>query len=54
MYEFWYVDLKLKYGRKIKLCYMDTGSFITYTKTEDIYLDIALDYKKDLIFRVMS
>ena len=24
-----------------KLCYMDTGSFTVYIKTEDIYSDIA-------------
>ena len=27
MYEFWY-DMKLKYGEKGKLCYMDTDIFI--------------------------
>ena len=26
---------------KTKLCYMDTGSFIVYIKTDDIYRDIA-------------
>ena len=25
--------------RKAKLCYMDTGSFIVYIKTNDIYKD---------------
>ena len=24
MYEFWYNYVKLKYGEKVKLCYMDT------------------------------
>ena len=24
MYEFWYDYVKLKYGEKVKLCYMDT------------------------------
>ena len=33
MYEFWYDYLKLKYGGKAKLCYMDTDSFIVYIKT---------------------
>ena len=32
MYEFWYDYLKLKYGEKAKLCYMDTDSFIVYIK----------------------
>ena len=29
-YEFWYDYVKLKYGKKTKLCYMDTDSFIVY------------------------
>ena len=37
MYEFWYDYVKLKYGEKVKLCYMDTDSFIAYIKTDDIY-----------------
>ena len=43
MYEFWYDYVKPKYGEKAKLCYMDTDSFIAYTKTDDIYKDIAED-----------
>ena len=35
--------MKLKYGEKAKLCYMDTDSFMAYIKTEDIYVDIAKD-----------
>ena len=27
MYEFWYY-VKLKYGEKVKLCYLETDSFI--------------------------
>ena len=41
MYDFWYDYVKPKYGEKVKLCYMDTDSFIVYIKTEDIYKDIA-------------
>ena len=43
MYEFWYDYLKPKYGKKAKLCCMDTDSFIGYIKTDDIYKDIAED-----------
>ena len=43
MYEFWYDYVKLKYGEKAKLCYMDTDSFIVYIKTDDIYKGIAED-----------
>ena len=35
--------MKLKYGEKAKLCYMDTDSFMAYIKTEDIYVDIVKD-----------
>ena len=42
IYEFWYDYVKNpKYGKKAKLCYMDTDSFILYIKTDDIYKDIA-------------
>ena len=45
MYEFCYNYLNEKYGEKVKLCYMDTDSFIVYIKqkTEDIYSDKLKD-----------
>ena len=43
MYKFWYDYVRPKYGKKAKLCYMDTNSFIVYIKTDDIYKDIAED-----------
>ena len=46
MYEFWYDYMKPKYGDNIKLCYMDTDSFIMNIKTEDFYKDIANDAEK--------
>ena len=46
MYEFWYDFMKPKYGDNVKLCYMDTDSFITHIKTEDFYKDIAGDVEK--------
>ena len=46
MYEFWYRYLKPKYRDRIKLCYMDTDSFILFIKTEDLYVDIADDVQK--------
>ena len=46
MYEFWYDYMKPKYGENIKLCYMDTDSFITNIKTEDFYKNIANDLEK--------
>ena len=46
MYKFWYDYMKPKYGDNVKLCYMDTGSFIMHMKTEDFYKDIANDVEK--------
>ena len=42
-YEFHYDYMTLKYGSKVKLCYMDTDSFVYHIKTEDFYKDIAED-----------
>ena len=47
MYEFWYDYMKPKYGDNVKLCYMDTDSFIMSIKTEDFYKDIANDVEKN-------
>ena len=44
MYKFWYDYLKLKYNDKVKLCYMDTDSFIINIETEDF--DIANDTER--------
>ena len=43
MYEFWYDYMKPKYGNDVKLCYMDTDSFIMNIKANDFYEDIAND-----------
>ena len=36
MYEFQYDYVKPKYDEKVKLCYMDTNTFIVYIKADDI------------------
>ena len=46
MYEFWYDYLKPKYGENVKLCYMDTDSFIVHVKTDDFYKGITEDVEK--------
>ena len=43
MYEFHYDYMLPKYGNNIKLCYMDTDSFVYDIKTEDFDKDIAED-----------
>ena len=46
MYEFWYGYFKPKYHDRIKLCYIDTDSFVIEVKTEDFYVDISDDVEK--------
>ena len=46
MYEFWYECMKPKYVDNVKLCYMDTDSFIMHIKTENFYKDTADDVEK--------
>ena len=46
MYEFWYDYMKPKYGDDVKLCYMDTDSFVMNIKTNDFCKDIANDVKE--------
>ena len=43
MYEFWYDYVQQKYGKKPKLCCMDTDSLIVYIKSDDTYKYIAED-----------
>ena len=46
MYEFHYDYMRPKYGSKVKLCYIDTDSFLYEIESEDFYRDIAKDVKK--------
>ena len=43
MYEFWYDYMKPKYNDNVRLCYMDTDSFVMNIKTNDFYKNIAHD-----------
>ena len=38
--------MRPKYGSKVKLCYMDTDSFVYEIETKDFYKDIAKDVEK--------
>lgn len=40
MYRFFYNVLKVKYGSKVKLLYMDADSFILEVEAADFYLDM--------------
>ena len=46
MYEFHCDCMRPKYGSKVRLCYMDTDSFVYEIETEDFYRDIEKDVKK--------
>ncbi|XP_057290302.1 uncharacterized protein LOC130612992 [Hydractinia symbiolongicarpus] len=43
MYEFHYDYMQPQYGSKLRVCYMDTDSFVYHIRTEDFYRDIADD-----------
>ena len=47
MYEFWHHYAKPKYAEK-RCCYVNTDILIGYTKTDDIYKDIAKDVETGL------
>ena len=38
--------MRPKYGSKVKLCYIDTDSFVYEIKTKDFYRAIAKDVEK--------
>ena len=46
MYEFQHDYMRSEYGSKVKLCYVDTDSFVYEIETEDVYRDIAKDVEK--------
>ena len=46
MYDYWYNEIKPKYEDRIRLCYMDTDSFIMHIKTKDFHKDIANNVEK--------
>ena len=48
MHEFWYGWIKIKYGQKAILCYVDTDSFKVYIKTEDIIEKLQKMSKQNL------
>ena len=53
MYDYWYDDMKPKFGDKVKLCYMDTDSFIMHLK-QNIFMKILLMMlKKSMIHQII-
>ena len=54
MYEFWYDYMKPKYDNNVKLCYMDTESFIMNTKTNDFMKILLMMSRIGLILQIMK
>ena len=54
MYESWYDYMKPKYANNVKLCYMDTDSFIMNIKTNDFYKIFLMMLKIGLILQTMK
>ena len=54
MYEFWYDYMKPKYGDNVKLCYMDTDSFIMHIKQKISIKILLMTLKRDLIHQIMK
>ena len=48
MYGFWYDYVKPKCGKKLKICYMETGSFIVHIKIEVFIKTLEKMLKQDL------
>ena len=46
MYEFHYDYTRPRYGSKVKVCYMDSDSFVYEIEIESFYRDIANDVEK--------
>ena len=51
MNKFWYDYVKPKYGKKAKICCMDTDSFIVYKKQKTLTYTLQKMLKQDLYFK---
>ena len=54
MYEFWYNYMKPKYNDNVRLCYMDTDSFVMHIKTNDFIKISLMMLKIGLIHQIMK
>ena len=46
MHKFWYNYVKPKYNEQVKLCYMDTDTFVAHVQKKDIYQDNTKNVEK--------
>ena len=54
MYEFWYDYMKPKHDDNVKLCYMDTDSFIMNVKKKIFTKILLMMLKKDMMHQIMK
>ena len=54
IYELWYNYVKPKYGEKVKLCYMDTGSFVVYIKQMIFTKMLQMMLKLEFTLQIMN
>ena len=54
MYEFWYDYMKPKYNDNVKLCCMDTDSFVMNIKTNVFTKILLMMLKRDLTLQIMK
>ena len=54
LYEFWYDYIKPNYVGKVKLCSMDTDSFIVCIKQKTFTEILRKMVKQDLILQIMK
>ena len=53
-YEFWYDYVKPKYGKKAKICYMDTDSFTVYVKQMIFIKTLQKMFVPELILQIIN
>ena len=53
-HEFLYHYVKPKYGEKVKLCYIDTGSFVVYIKQMIFTKMLQMMLKLEFILQIMN
>jgi hypothetical protein len=53
MYNYFYDEIKPKYGDDVTVCATDTDSLLMEIKTRDVYRDM-MDYKRPIMTKIIS
>ena len=54
MHKFWYNYVKPKYNEQVKLCYMDTDTFVAHVQKKIFTKIMQKMLKKGLILQIMN